>query len=318
MHVPRPSPRPLRAVFHRDVGALQLLRHAGAARAVHARSLQIQPARGLLRLQVVHQPRLPDAASGRFPRRPLSRQQMGRHHRRHPHGDRPILAHVRAGVDSLLRAGVHDPGQRLLQAEHVHAGRPALSAKRSAPRWRLHHFLHGHQSRRLPVAAGVRLAGAEHDRRTTHRLHGGRHRHAAGLVGLSSRTALGHRAETGAGCRGAGRAQRPARSRGRPHLRGEGRSDALHGPRTEPGLADAAAASRLCIADRQYRPGGDSSRHRSDGREADGSAGLSEQDRAIRIHRQQHTGFAGHRGGIRPDLGVDSRLLSRAPCATAS
>ncbi len=50
-------------------------------------------------------------------------------------------------------------------------------AERRPPRRRLHHLLHGHQPRRLPVAAGLRLAGRQHHRRLSHRLHHGRHRH---------------------------------------------------------------------------------------------------------------------------------------------
>ena len=46
--------RPLHPVFHRDVGAFQLLRDARPAVAVHGELFQVEPVRCFQRLQVVH------------------------------------------------------------------------------------------------------------------------------------------------------------------------------------------------------------------------------------------------------------------------
>ena len=48
------------------------------------------------------------------------------------------------------RPGHHHRRQRHVQAEHLDHGRQAVFAGRHAPRLRLHHFLHGHQRRRVP------------------------------------------------------------------------------------------------------------------------------------------------------------------------
>src|SRR5262249_20698596 len=65
--LPGPPGRAVHPVPDRDVGALQLLRHARPADAVHGELLPLGAGPGLDHLQVVLQPRLPDAAVGRLP-----------------------------------------------------------------------------------------------------------------------------------------------------------------------------------------------------------------------------------------------------------
>ena len=199
------------SVRDRDVGALLLLRHARAARALHdqifavagagrpraraglvqkrARS-RIRPAGDaalrLADLRFLHRARLSDADLRRALGRPRARPAPHRHPRRSIDGGRPfhdgLRAFVPAGADAAHSR------QWLLQAEHFHASRPALRARRPPPRPRLLDLLCRHQSRRVLLAAGVRHAGRglrlalrfcrrrrRHDHRPRH-LSPGRHR----------------------------------------------------------------------------------------------------------------------------------------------
>ena len=83
----------------------------------------------------------------------------------------------------LLALLTSDSRQRRLQAEHLHPGRHALCAGRSAPRQRLFDLLCRHQSRRVPRAAGLRHA--RRDARLALRLRRRRRRHDARAVHLS-------------------------------------------------------------------------------------------------------------------------------------
>ena len=172
---------PCLPVHHRDVGALLLLRDARAARSLYdeasararAGRERARPrgrqerARSSIRsarpaalvfadLRALHGARLSDADFRRSPRRSRPGPAPHRNTRRNPHGDRPFHDGDRAAVPVCTRRA--DPRQRRLQAEHLHPGRRALRARRSAARPRLLHLLCRHQYRRVPGAAGLRHA----------------------------------------------------------------------------------------------------------------------------------------------------------------
>ena len=177
----RPSEGPHLPVHHRNVGALLVLRDARAARPLHD---QISAAAGPCRqrgrlgrlkararvgvraarraavvvadLRLLYRAGLSDADFRRTSGRPRARPAPHRGHRRRPDGDRPFHDGGRAAVP--VRAARADPRQRRVQAEHLHPGRRALCAGRSAPRPRLFDLLCRHQCRRVPGAAGLRHA----------------------------------------------------------------------------------------------------------------------------------------------------------------
>ena len=60
-----------------------------------------------------------------------------------------------------VRPGHDHRRQRPVQAEHLDDGRQAVLADRRAPRFRLHHLLHGHQPGRDARADPDRLAGQQ-------------------------------------------------------------------------------------------------------------------------------------------------------------
>ena len=148
------------------MGALQLLRHARHLHAVHAEGAAARQGRSLAHLRQLHRSGLLDAPLGRLHGGPLLGQPQVDHRRRRAHGLGPVL-HVRLGqllsrhlgsqAADVRRPGVLDLRQRLLQAEHLDDGGPAVSGLRQAHRQRVHHLLHGHQPRRVHRAVGVRL-----------------------------------------------------------------------------------------------------------------------------------------------------------------
>ena len=92
----RPSAPARAAVHHRDVGAVRLLRHAGAADALSDQAFPVlatSQATGLY--GGYHRAGLPDAADRRLPRRPVSRLEALGEVRRDPDGDRLFHAVLR-------------------------------------------------------------------------------------------------------------------------------------------------------------------------------------------------------------------------------
>ena len=158
--------------------------HAAAIAGVSVRTARCAAAR-LAGLWLLHGLGVSDADHRRADCRPRARPAPHRGDRRAADGDRPFHDGVRAAV--LVRAGVSDPRQRRVQAEHFHAGRRALSGGRSAARPRILYFLRRHQSRRVPGAAGLRHAGRRGRLALRFRRRG--RRHDAGTCDLSLRRA---------------------------------------------------------------------------------------------------------------------------------
>ncbi len=164
----RTPARTAHPVLQRDVGALQLLRHAGDPRPLPHR----QDARGRDGVRRDHRRRHPRPVwlaglstrhPGRLDRGQVPRAEAGRLHRRLPHHVRPHLPGHPVARQLLLRPGAHRARHRPAQAEHQRDRRQALQQGRHAPRQRLHHLLHGHQHRCLPGAADLRLPGRAPD-----------------------------------------------------------------------------------------------------------------------------------------------------------
>ena len=163
----RTSPRPLHAVLHRVLGALQLLRHAGAPDPVHDRHggpgwarLQRRGRQGPiygLYTAVVYLLALP---GGWVADRLLGQRRAvfvgGCHHRR-----RPLQPGRRVDHDLLpgpllivIGTGLLKPNISTMVGElYPRGGRP--------PRRRVLDLLHGHQPRRLRRASGLRLPRAK-------------------------------------------------------------------------------------------------------------------------------------------------------------
>src|SRR5262249_135822 len=205
-----PSRGPLPAVPGRDVGALLLLWHARPAgplsRAIRdpgpRRFGTDQPGPRLVAcrrqhaLRMVHRTRVPPADRRRPRRRPLPRHaplgggggaadraRSPRARRLPPRRPRA----QRAGHDGVrARPRARRDRNGTLQAVRLRDGRTALSARRRAPRRRVHHLLHGDQPGSLPVSLRLRHAGR------------------------ARRLALGLRLGRGWGARGAGALHPPA------------------------------------------------------------------------------------------------------------
>ena len=202
-----PSPWPLGAVHRRDVGALQLLRHACPAGALPHRlhrwlhRWRCQPESrfrlvgklGLSALRRLYLGGLPDADRGRLAGRPLSRHpslddRRRLDHRRGPHPARRhrVLRHhggrCRHPADRSRRPRLfrRRPGadrgrHRLLQTLCQRHGGPTLRARRRSAGRRVHHLLHGHQRRRPARAADRRNPGRDRGLALGIRQRGGRH-----------------------------------------------------------------------------------------------------------------------------------------------
>ncbi len=238
----RPSARAELSLRHRDVGALLVLRHEGAARAIHgevsaaarARADRYRlrgaekrtgvpvraarhPAAVVAYLRPLHRPRLSDSGARRLSRRPRTRPASHRRDRRCADGAGPFHDGVRAAVSiGAVRAHL---GNGAFKPKHLDPGRHALCAGRSAPRPRLLDLLCRHQSRRVPGALDLRHA--RRGARLALRLRRRRRRHDARAGDLSLRLAhpAARRAQPRAGAR-QGAAVRPRRMarHGRAHV----------------------------------------------------------------------------------------------------
>ena len=160
------SARPVHAVFHRDVGALQLLRHARAARALHDRAGgggQRRPRHdgrhGDYDLRAVHVLRLRAGSARGVDRRPPDRATPGRARRRRDH--RGWSLHV-GGARALNVLPGLDPGRSRhgsAQAERQRHCRRSLSRGGRPTRRRFLDLLHGDQHRRLVGHDGLSVPG---------------------------------------------------------------------------------------------------------------------------------------------------------------
>ena len=171
----------LPALRRRDVGALLVLRNEGDAGPLpdrqRARRLRLVEAGGRSAVRALRLLRLCAAARRRLPGRSADRHPPVDGHRRVHHRRRSLLSRRAVDDDVLSRAGAGGDRDRLLQAERLDDGRPALRRARSAPRRRVHHLLHGRQRRRPAGSAGMRLLRREPALGLALRFRRGRRRH---------------------------------------------------------------------------------------------------------------------------------------------
>ena len=178
----RASARPLHALLHRDVGALQLLRDARAAHPLHdgvgppgGLGLRYGHRRGHLR--ALHLDGVHDHAARRVDRGSPDRPAAGGALRRHHHRLRPLLHGLLRAVDVLPRAVPHRHRHGAAEGERQRHRRTPLREGRHPPRRRVLDLLHGDQSRRVHRAARVRLSRPE--RQLAHGICRRRRRHDA-------------------------------------------------------------------------------------------------------------------------------------------
>ena len=143
----------LRALLHRALGALQLLLDDGDPVALHERGAALRRRARRTRLRRLHGGRLLPAALRRPARRSGPRLQPGDHRRRRADDARPPGARRRVAALLLHRARAARLRQRAAQAERLDARRQPLSRPAGAARPGVQHLLHGHQPRRVRVAA---------------------------------------------------------------------------------------------------------------------------------------------------------------------
>ena len=227
--LPGPSQGRLRLLLHRNVGALLLLRHEGAAAAVPD---QVPPVRRQGRpgpARRLRWPGLLHPGVRRHAGRPLAGHAPGGAVRRHPAGAGPPRHGIRGprGVPGQWRsgtrylgagsdlpvAGADHHGRGLPQAEHLHHRRQAVRQGRPAPRFGFLAVLRRHQPGRAVLFAGVRLP--RRGLRLEVRLRRGRYRHAGrpGDVPVGPEIPAGPRRTAAAGraeAEGAGPATRMA------------------------------------------------------------------------------------------------------------
>ena len=161
----RPPARAVDALLHRDVGALQLLRHARISDPVYdgaggRRRIGIcRCARGV-DLRDLHRQRVGRRHSRRRGRGSFSRPVPQRAHRRHHHRRRAFHAGLQSASILLHRPGTHRHRHRPAETERQHDGRIPLPGRRRAAGRGVLHFLHGDQPRGIHRAAHRRLARA--------------------------------------------------------------------------------------------------------------------------------------------------------------
>ncbi len=161
--VVRPSARTLDAVLHRDVGTVQLLRHAGAPDPLPGgvgaeRRIRTDRPEGRGDLRALHRRRLSHGAAGRMDRGPDLRPAARRFHRR-LRDRRGALQHGRpVGPDLLSRPLPDRPRNGAAQAQRQRDGGRPVPRRRRPPRLRLLPVLHGHQHRGLRRALHLRLS----------------------------------------------------------------------------------------------------------------------------------------------------------------
>ena len=151
----RPSARTLHAVLHRDVGALQLLRHARVPHPLHDRAGGGRRAR-LRRRATRHRSTAPTPAAPGAPRSSAASSPIGCSASTAAccsAGSSSPLGHFTLAFKALpffyTGLALIVARHRTAQAEREHARRIALRARRRAPRRRLLDLLHGDQPRRV-------------------------------------------------------------------------------------------------------------------------------------------------------------------------
>src|ERR1019366_1680893 len=163
----RPPPRPCHPVLHRDVGALQLLRHArhphllpyGHHRQGRPRVHRFQ---SRSRLRTLHRDGLPDVPGRRLDCGPHSRTAPRGADWRHLHRVRRILSGGALGSGVLSRPHPAGHRHRAAQGQRVDHRRPVVHPGRSAPRFRLLPLLHGDQPRCTDFARHLRICRRAH------------------------------------------------------------------------------------------------------------------------------------------------------------
>ena len=191
-------------LLHRNVGALQLLRHARAAGAVSRQFAGLLARQRARAVRPLHRPRLFHADDRRRPGGPLPGQAPRGRDRWHGDDAGPHRDGLRAAA--ARGAGPADRRQRPVQAEHDVDGRRSVRGReRPAPCGRLFDLLHGCQPRCLPGPAGGRHPGR--DGRLALRFRRGRGGHGAGpdSVPAGPEVARPRRAEARAGAGDDGR-----------------------------------------------------------------------------------------------------------------
>ena len=151
----RPSPRPVHALLHRDVGALQLLRHAGAAHPVHDRA-------GRGRRAGLRRPATAGAVYGLYtsmvymtslPGGWIADRLIGQRRAVLYGGILIACGHFSMAVpvadDVLSGPDADRPRHRAAEGQRQPSSSASCTRRRSAPRRRLLDLLHGHQPRRL-------------------------------------------------------------------------------------------------------------------------------------------------------------------------
>jgi hypothetical protein len=177
-----PPARASGSLRNRALGTVRVLRGARPAHPVPDRHCDrrpgLEPGACQPAVWLVQRFAVFDPGSGWVAGRPPSRSQpLARHWRRHhlPGLFHPGPGH-RAGI--LRRAGPRHHWDRVLQAQCVHHGGPALLAPGPPPRFRLHPLLYGNQSRRPAGSSGVRLVCSQSAVRLVLGLWDGWRRHA--------------------------------------------------------------------------------------------------------------------------------------------
>ena len=143
---------------HRDVGALQLLRHARLPHPLHDRTggrrrSGLGGRRCGVNLRHLHGQRLGRRDCWRPRCRSLSRRLSKRAGGRDHHRPRTRRAGVQGPHLLLSRAGADRRWNGTPEAQHQHDRRRALPGRRQSPGRRVFRLLHGHQPRRLSGAA---------------------------------------------------------------------------------------------------------------------------------------------------------------------
>ena len=160
--VVRPPARPLHALLHGDVGAVQLLRDAGPPDPVPGRigaerRLRPDGQEGGGDLRPLHGGRLPDGAAGRVDRGPDLRAAARGLHRRLRDRRGPLQHGGADGAVVLSRPLPDRDRHGSPEAERQRDGRRPLPGGGRAPRFRLLVLLHGDQLRGLHRAFHLRL-----------------------------------------------------------------------------------------------------------------------------------------------------------------
>ena len=264
----RPAAQPDQVVQHdlpdRDVGALRLLRHGGAAGAVHGAEARLRRRQGQPDLGRVHRAGVRRAGDRRLDRRQGPRRPAQHDDRRHdPRGRLPAAVGAVGQPRAAVRRARRDRGrQRPVQVQRRQPRPPHLRRRRRQDRQRVHAVLHGRQHR-LDVL-DARHAGRGREVGLARGVRGVLRGHGAGIAQLRTDAPHARPRRLGAGRRAdqLGQARPRARHRRGAGVRGVVRA-AARSDRTRAGVAgrrgdpgDLRLPHREERARRALRPGG--------------------------------------------------------------